>query len=135
VDTCDGFQTPGVSDRKKSTSIIHARVQQEAVELCGLERALDQFGGDRVGFSAAPPGRKNGPGARAGGGSVAHQSNKMANTVESNARLRKAYNPVNVPSVRRFDEARAIGAKKLEQKPDESVGEPVLLTLFANSKK
>jgi hypothetical protein len=50
----------------------------------------------------------------AGGGSVTDQSNKMANTVSTNNRLRKAYNPVNVASVRRFDQARAIGAKLLE---------------------
>jgi hypothetical protein len=49
-------------------------------------------------------------------------------------RLRKTYNPVNVVSVRRFDEARVVGAKKLEQKPDESVREPVLLTLFEKQK-
>jgi hypothetical protein len=69
----------------------------------------------------------------AGGGSEADQSNKMANSIATNKRLRKTYNPVNVASVRRFDEARAIGAKKLEQKPDKSVREPVLLTLFKNS--
>jgi hypothetical protein len=45
-------------------------------------------------------------------------------------RLRKTYNPVNVASVRRFDEARVAVAKKLEQKPDESVRAPVILTLF-----
>lgn len=69
----------------------------------------------------------------AGGGSEADQSNKMANSVATNKRLRKTYNPVNLPSVRRFDDARALGAKKLEQKPDESVREPVLLTLFRKS--
>jgi hypothetical protein len=51
----------------------------------------------------------------AGGGSVEDQSNKMANTVDRNKRLRQTYNPVNVASARRFDEARAKGAKKLEQ--------------------
>ena len=71
----------------------------------------------------------------AGGGSEADQSNKMANSIATNKRLRKTYNPVNVASVRRFDEARAVGAKKLEQKPDESVREPVLLTLFEKSRK
>ncbi|WOH79043.1 hypothetical protein RX327_24390 [Bradyrhizobium sp. BEA-2-5] len=50
----------------------------------------------------------------AGGGTVEDQSNKMANTVDRNKQLRKTYNPVNVASVRRFDQARAIGAKKLE---------------------
>ncbi|TAI67638.1 hypothetical protein CWO89_02135 [Bradyrhizobium sp. Leo170] len=64
----------------------------------------------------------------AGGGSVTDQSNKMANTVEANKRLRKTYNPVNIASVRRFDEARAIGAKKLEQKPDTDA--PILLEIF-----
>src|SRR5262249_44795627 len=38
--------------------------------------------------------------------------------------------PLNVASVRRFDQARLIGAKKLEQRPDESVGEPALLALL-----
>jgi hypothetical protein len=69
----------------------------------------------------------------AGGGSEADQSNKMANSIATNKRLRKTYNPVNVASVRRFDEARAAGAKKLEQKPDESVRKPVILTLFKKS--
>jgi hypothetical protein len=39
----------------------------------------------------------------------------MANSIAINKRLRKTYNPVNVASVRRFDEARVAGAKKLEQ--------------------
>jgi hypothetical protein len=56
-----------------------------------------------------------------GGSTVEDQSNKMANTVKHNTRLRKTYNPVNVPSIRRFDEARAKGAKILEQKPHESM--------------
>jgi hypothetical protein len=68
----------------------------------------------------------------AGGGSLTDQANKMANSVDTNKRLRKTYNPVNVSSVRRFDEARAIGAKKLEQKPDKSVREPAFLTLLKN---
>jgi hypothetical protein len=46
----------------------------------------------------------------AGGGSVEDQANKMANTVDRNKQLRKTYNPVNIPSVRRFDQARAIGS-------------------------
>jgi hypothetical protein len=66
----------------------------------------------------------------AGGGSEADQSNKMANSIAANKQLRKTYNPVNVPSARRFDDARVIGAKKLEQKPHESVRKPALLTLF-----
>jgi hypothetical protein len=45
-----------------------------------------------------------------GGNTVEHQSNKMANTVNGDARLRKTFNPVNVASVRRFDEAWAKGA-------------------------
>jgi hypothetical protein len=69
----------------------------------------------------------------AGGGTVADQSNKMANTVSANNRLRKTYNPVNVASVRRFDEARAAGAKALEQKTSESVIKPDLMTLLRSS--
>jgi hypothetical protein len=57
----------------------------------------------------------------AGGGSVEDQSNKMANTVSHSNRLRKTYNPVNVASARRFDEARAKGAKLLEQSGDKSI--------------
>jgi hypothetical protein len=57
----------------------------------------------------------------AGGATVADQSNKMANTVSTNNRLRKTYNPVNVPSVRRFDDKRTIGAKQLERKVAESI--------------
>lgn len=60
----------------------------------------------------------------AGGATVTDQANKMANTVSANNRLRKTYNPVNVKSVERFDEARAIGAKALEQKPHESMPSP-----------
>ena len=66
----------------------------------------------------------------AGGGSIEDQSNKMANTVDRNKQLRKAYNPVNVASVRRFDEARAKGAKVLEQRASESVTSPPLVTLL-----
>jgi len=66
----------------------------------------------------------------AGGGTVNDQSNKMANTVSTNNNLRKTYNPVNVASVRRYDQARAIGARKLEQKPSESVTAPALVTLL-----
>jgi hypothetical protein len=57
----------------------------------------------------------------AGGSSVADQSNKMASTVSTNNKLRKTYNPVNVPSVRRFDEARTDGARRLERKAAESI--------------
>ena len=65
----------------------------------------------------------------AGGGSEADQPNTMAHSIATNKRLRKTYNPVNVASVRRFDEARG-RAKKLERERDESVGTPVILTLF-----
>jgi hypothetical protein len=61
-----------------------------------------------------------------GGGTVEDQSNKMANTVNRNTRLRKTYNPVNVSSVRRFDEVRAAGARILEQKPTKSICAPAL---------
>jgi hypothetical protein len=57
----------------------------------------------------------------AGGGSVEDQSNKMANTINRNNKLRKAYNPVNVVSARRFDEARVKGGQLLEQKATESI--------------
>ncbi|WP_161854925.1 hypothetical protein [Bradyrhizobium sp. CCBAU 051011] len=69
----------------------------------------------------------------AGGGSVEDQANKMANTVDRNKQLRKTYNPVNVASVRRFDKARAVGAKRLaaaEQKGTESVILTSLITLL-----
>lgn len=70
----------------------------------------------------------------AGGGSITDQSNKMANTVSANNRLRKTYNPVNVASVRRFDEARTKGAGHLEQRAAESVMTSPLMTLL-NSRK
>lgn len=69
----------------------------------------------------------------AGGATVEDQSNKMANTVDRNNQLRKAYNPVNVASIRRFDQARIIGAKKLkesEQNGTESVILTSLMTLL-----
>jgi hypothetical protein len=57
----------------------------------------------------------------AGGASLADQSNKMANTVAASSKLRKVYNPVNVPSVRRFDEAPVRGREAIqEQKPTKS---------------
>jgi hypothetical protein len=71
----------------------------------------------------------------AGGATVTDQSNKMANTVAANNRLRKVYNPVNVPSVRRFDEARLKGAKALEQRPSKSVTPSVLVTLLQKRPK
>jgi hypothetical protein len=45
----------------------------------------------------------------------------MANTVSTNNKLRKIYNPVNVASVKRFDAARTIGAKALEQNSAKSI--------------
>jgi hypothetical protein len=39
----------------------------------------------------------------------------MANSVAASARLRKTYNPVNVVSARRFDEARERGRKAIEK--------------------
>ena len=59
----------------------------------------------------------------AGGATPADASSKMANTISASNRLRKTYNPVNIVSVRRFDEARKVGRKQLreEQNPPESV--------------
>jgi hypothetical protein len=63
----------------------------------------------------------------AGGAAPQDTSSKMANTISVSNRLRKTYNPVNVPSVGRFDEARQAGRKALdesqgrEQKPTKSV--------------
>lgn len=65
-----------------------------------------------------------------GGGTVTDQSNKMANSIDTNKRLRKTYNPTNVVSARRFDEARVVGAKLLEQNRSKSVTAPDLVTLL-----
>lgn len=73
--------------------------------------------------------RSGGVEGGAGGGSIEDQSNKMANTVDRNKQLRKTYNPVNMASMRRFDEARAIGARKPEQNATKSVTAPTLVTL------
>ncbi|MDB5618533.1 MAG: hypothetical protein JWQ24_2771 [Tardiphaga sp.] len=70
----------------------------------------------------------------AGGGTVVDQANKMANTVSASNRLRKTYNPVNVPSVRRFDEARAVGARNLEQNLSESISANPMEILLRNTK-
>jgi hypothetical protein len=73
----------------------------------------------------------------AGGASVEDQSHKMANTVDRNKQLRQTYNPTNTPSVRRFDQARVIGAKKLgeaEQNASESVTLTTLLKLGISAK-
>ncbi len=51
--------------------------------------------------------------ADAGGATGSDLSNKMANTIGVSNRLRKTYNPVNVVSVRRVDEARKVGRKKM----------------------
>jgi hypothetical protein len=48
----------------------------------------------------------------AGGATPADASAKMANTISVSNRLRKTYNPVNVVSVRRFDEARVAARKR-----------------------
>jgi hypothetical protein len=60
---------------------------------------------------------------RAGGASPSDASSKMANTISVSNRLEKTYNPVNVVSVRRFDEARKAGREKLKQehRPTKSV--------------
>jgi hypothetical protein len=48
-----------------------------------------------------------------------------------NNRLRRTHNPVNLASVRRFDEARFAGARRLqEQQPDKRVSRPALPHLF-----
>jgi hypothetical protein len=56
---------------------------------------------------------------------VEDQSKKLANTVDTNQRLRLVYCPVSVASVRRFDEARAIGAKLLEQNGQKALPFPL----------
>jgi hypothetical protein len=56
--------------------------------------------------------------ADAGGASDEDLSNKMANTIDVSRRLRKTYNPVNVVSVQRVDEARKRGSRAIrEQSP------------------
>jgi hypothetical protein len=57
--------------------------------------------------------------ADAGGATTRDLSNKMANTISASNRLRKTYNPVNVESVRRVDEARKSATRK-ERKPHKS---------------
>jgi hypothetical protein len=56
--------------------------------------------------------------ADAGGTTDADLSNKMANTINASARLRKTYTPVNVVSVRRVDEARQRGRKAIKECDD-----------------
>jgi hypothetical protein len=51
--------------------------------------------------------------ADAGGATGSDLSNKMANTIGVSNRLRKTYIPVNIVSVRRVDEARKVGRKKM----------------------
>lgn len=78
--------------------------------------------GDAEGRQLADMRRSGAVEGDAGGASLADQSNKMANTVAASNKLRKTYNPVNVTSVRRFDEARARGREAMqEQKPTKSV--------------
>jgi hypothetical protein len=59
--------------------------------------------------------RRSGAGeSDAGGVSVEDLSNKLANTISASNRLRKTYNPVNIPAVRRADQARLLGREKLK---------------------
>jgi hypothetical protein len=53
--------------------------------------------------------------ADAGGTTDSDLANKMANTINAPARLRKTYTPVNVVSVRRVDEARQRGRKAIKE--------------------
>jgi hypothetical protein len=50
----------------------------------------------------------------AGGASAKDGANKGANTLDASNRLMKTYQPVNIASVRRFDDARAKGRLKLK---------------------
>jgi len=50
----------------------------------------------------------------AGGATPVDASAKMANTIAVSNRLHKTYNPVNIASVQRFDEARKVGRGKLK---------------------
>lgn len=54
--------------------------------------------------------------AYAGGASDPDVSAKMANTIAASSRLRKVYNPVNLVSVRRADDARKEGRRRLREK-------------------
>ena len=58
----------------------------------------------------------------------------MANTVSTSNRPRKTYNPANVVSVRNFDQAPIIGARKLEQSREKSITAPDLVTLLDQRK-
>ena len=64
---------------------------------------------------------------RAGGASPSDAASKMANTISVSNRLEKTYNPVNVVSVKRFDDARVVGRKRLreEQTPDKGPAKSV----------
>ena len=52
----------------------------------------------------------------------------MANTISVSNRLRKTYNPVNVVSVRRFDEARKVGRKQLRERTESDQNPPKSVT-------
>jgi hypothetical protein len=49
----------------------------------------------------------------AGGAAITDTSQKMANTLMASNRLQKTYTPANVPSVVRFDQARAKGKEAI----------------------
>jgi hypothetical protein len=51
----------------------------------------------------------------AGGASVEDQANKMANRVDANEELRRRYNPINLPSIKRYDASRMGGREALRQ--------------------
>lgn len=71
-----------------------------------------------------------------GGAAETDVAAKTANTIDKSGRLKQVYNPKQVASVRRTDEARASGRAALrEQKPDKSITMPVLVTLFEKSRK
>ena len=51
----------------------------------------------------------------AGGASIEDQANKMANRIDVNAELRRHYNPVNLASVKRYDDTRLVGRDVLRE--------------------
>jgi len=62
--------------------------------------------------------------ADAGGATAEVMSNKAANTMDANKRLKKTYNPVNLPSVRSADAHRLVGREKLKKLNGKKLAKP-----------
>jgi len=93
-----------------------------AVAFAATSATRSMIGAAPLAISVAAPTPRPAPSvssaAVAAASLCADASAKKANTIAASNRLRKTYNPVNIVSVRRFDEARKAGRKQLRDSSD-----------------